>query len=68
MFKMAAPIPQMLKYVYNLLNFQSIWIKFVTKFFVFKVIYFKTQYLLGLRSPLSLLLRMKHGNKNVYCC
>ena len=53
---MAAPIPPMLKYsiVYNLLNFQPILIKFVSKFIVFKVLYFKAQYILRLRSPLSL--------------
>ena len=52
---MAAPIPPMLKYsiVYNLLNFPPILIKFVSKFIVCKVLYFKAQYLLRLRSPLS---------------
>ena len=51
---MAAPIPPMLKYsiVYNLLSFPPILIKFVTKFIVCKVLYFETQYLLRLRSPL----------------
>ena len=54
-FKMVAPIPPMLKYsiVYSLLNFQPILIKFVSKFIVCKVLYFKAQYLLWLRSPLS---------------
>ena len=44
----------MLKYsiVYNLLNFLPILIKFVSKFIVCKVLYFKAQYLLRLRSPL----------------
>ena len=52
---MVAPIPPMLKYsiVYNLLNFPPILIKFVSKFIVCKVLYFKAQYLLRLRSPLS---------------
>ena len=51
---MAAPIPPMLKYsiVYNLLNFPPILIKFVSKFFVWEVLYFKAQYLLRLCSPL----------------
>ena len=46
-FKMAAPIPPMLKYstVYNLLNFPPILIKFESKFIVCKVLYFKAQYL-----------------------
>ena len=58
-FKMAAPIPPMLKYsiVYNLLNFPPILIKFVSKFIVCIVIYFKVQYLLRLRSPLSKYIR-----------
>ena len=45
---MAAPIPPMLKYsiVYNLLNFPPILIKFMSKFIVCKVPYFKAQYLL----------------------
>ena len=51
---MEVPIPPMLKYsiVYNLLNFPPILIKFVSKFIVCKVLYFKAQYLLRLRSPL----------------
>ena len=51
---MAAPIPPMLKYsvVYNLLNFPPILIKYVSKFIVCKVLYFKAQYLLRLRSSL----------------
>ena len=53
-FKMAAPIPLMLKYsiVYNLLDFPPILIKFVSKLIVCKVLYFKAQSLLRLRSPL----------------
>ena len=52
---MVAPIPPMLKYsiVYNLLNFPQILIKFVSKFIVCNILYFKAQYLLRLRSPLS---------------
>ena len=55
MFKMAAPILPMLKYsiVYNLLNFPPILIKFVSKFIVCKVPYFKAQCLLRLHSSLS---------------
>ena len=54
-FKMAAPVPPLLKYliVHNLLNFPSILIKFVSKFTVCKVLYFKAQYLLWLRSPIN---------------
>ena len=46
----------MLKYsvVYNILNFPPILIKFVSKFIVCKDLYFKTQYLLSLRSPLNI--------------
>ena len=49
---MAAPIPPMLKYsiVYNLFIFPPIFIKFVSKFIVCKVLYFKAQCLLRLRS------------------
>ena len=52
---MAAPNPPMLKFstVYNLLNFPTIMIKFVSKCIVCKVLYFKAQYLLRLRSPLT---------------
>ena len=52
---MAAPILPMLKYsiVYNLLIFPPILIKFVSKFIVCKVLYFKAQYILRLRSPLN---------------
>ena len=52
---MVAPIPPMLKYsiIYNLLNFPPILIKFVSEFIVCKVLYFKAQNLLGLRSPLK---------------
>ena len=48
-------MPPVLKYliVYNLLNFPPILIKFVSKFYVCKVLYFKAQYLLRLRSPLN---------------
>ena len=51
---MAALIPPILKYsiVYNLLNFPPILIKFVSEFIVCQVLYFKAQYLVGLRSPL----------------
>ena len=51
---MAAPIPPMLKYsvVYNLLNCPPIVIKFESKLIVCKVLYFKAQYFLRLRSPL----------------
>ena len=51
---MVAPIPPVLKYsnVYNLLNFPLILIKFVSKFIAHKVLYFKAQHLLRLRSPL----------------
>ena len=51
-----APIPPMLKYSvgYNLLNFTPILIKIMLKFIVCKVLYSKAQYLLRLRSPLSL--------------
>ena len=51
---MVSPIPPMLKYsvVYNLLNFPPILIKFVSKFIVCEVLYFKAQYFLRLRSPL----------------
>ena len=54
-FKMAATIPPMLKYsiAYNLHNFPPILIKCVSKFIICKVLYFKAQYLLRLRSPLS---------------
>ena len=54
-FKMAAPIPPMLKcsIVYNLLNFPPILIKFVSEFIICKVFYFKAQYILRLCSPLS---------------
>ena len=38
--------------VYHLLNFPPILIKFVSKFIVWKVLYFKAQYLLRLHSPL----------------
>ena len=53
-FKMAAPIPSVLKYsiVYNLLNVPPILLKFVSEFIVCKNLYFKAQYLLGLHSPL----------------
>ena len=56
---MAAPIPPMLKYsiVYNLLNFPPILIKFMSKFIVCKVPYFKAQYLLRLRSPVTISVR-----------
>ena len=52
---MVAPILLMLKYsiAYNLLNFPPILIKFVLKFIVCKVLYFKAQYLLRLHSPLT---------------
>ena len=52
---MVAPIPPMLKYsiVYNLLNFPPILIKFVSKFIVCKVLYFKVQYLLRMCYPLT---------------
>ena len=52
---MAAPISPIFKYsiVYNLLNFPPISIKFVSKFIVCKVLYFKTQCILRLRSPLN---------------
>ena len=52
---MVAPIPPMLKYsiAYNLLNFPLILIKFVSKFIVCKVHFFKAQYILRLRFPLS---------------
>ena len=52
---MAVSIPPMLKYSidYNLLNFPLILIKFVSKLIVCKVLYFKAQYLLRLRSPLT---------------
>ena len=55
---MAAPIPPILKYstAYNLLNFPPILIKFVSKFIVCKVLYFKAQYLLRLRSPLTIII------------
>ena len=51
---MAAPISPMLKYsiVYNLLYFPPILIKFVSKFILCKVLYFKAQCLLRMRSPL----------------
>ena len=51
---MAAPIPPMLKcsVVYSLLNFPPILIRFVSKFIVCKVLYFKAQCFLRLRSPL----------------
>ena len=50
---MAAPIP-MLKYsiVRNFLNSPPILIKFVSKFIVCKVLYFKAKCVLRLRSPL----------------
>ena len=56
MFKMAAPIPPMLTYslVYKLLNFPPILIKFVSKYIVCKVLYFKAQYRLRLHSPLRI--------------
>ena len=46
----------MLKYsiVYKLLHFPTILIKFVSKFIVCKVLYFKALYLLRLRSPLTI--------------
>ena len=52
---MAAPIPPLLKYsiVYNLLNFPPMLIKFMPTFIVWKVLYFKVQYRLRLRSPLK---------------
>ena len=52
---MAAPIPQMLKYsiVCNLLKVPPILIKLVSKFIVGKVLYFKAQYVLRLRSLLK---------------
>ena len=58
---MAAPIPPMLKYsiVYNLLSFPPILIKFVPKFIVCKVLYFKAHYILRLRSPLNIYKRLK---------
>ena len=51
---MVAPILPVLKYsiAYNLLNFPPILIKFVSKFIVCKILYFKVQYVLRLRSPL----------------
>ena len=51
---MAAPIPPMLKYsiAHNFLNSPPILIKFVSKFMVCKVLHFKVQYVLRLRSPL----------------
>ena len=51
---MPTPILPMFIYstVYNLLNFPPILIKFVSKFIVCKVLYFKAQYILKLRSPL----------------
>ena len=51
---MAVPIPPMLKYsiVHNFLNSLPIYIKFVSKFIVCKVLYFIAQYALRLRSPL----------------
>ena len=53
-FKMAAPISLMLKYsiVYNF-NFPPILIKFVSKFIFCKLLYFKAQNLLRLRSPFN---------------
>ena len=53
---MAAPISPMLKYsiVYNLLNFPPILIKIMSKFIVYKVLYFKAQNLLRLCSPLNI--------------
>ena len=57
---MAVPIPPMLKYsiVHNFLNSPPILIKFVSKFIVGKVLYFKAQYALRLHSPLSFILKM----------
>ena len=51
---MAAPIPPVFKYsiVYDLLNFLPILIKFVSKFIVYNGLYFKTPYIVRLRSPL----------------
>ena len=54
---MAVPILPMLKYsvVNNLLNFPPIFIKCMSEYkmyIVCKVLYFKAQYLLKLRSPL----------------
>ena len=50
---MAAPIPPMLKYsiVYNLFNFPPILIKFVSKFIVCEILYFKALY--HLRVPFN---------------
>ena len=55
-FKMAAPIPPTLKYsiVRNFLNSPPIFIKFVSKFNVCKVLYFKAKYALRLRFPLRI--------------
>ena len=54
-FKMAAPIPPMLKYSigHNFLNSPPILIKFVSKFMDCKVLYFEAQCALRLRSPLT---------------
>ena len=53
---MAVPIPPMLKYsiVYNFINFRPIFITSVSKFIVCKVLYFKAQHLLRLRSPFKI--------------
>ena len=52
---MVTPIPPIFKYsiVYNSLNFPPILIKFVSKFIVCKVLYYKAQYILRLCSPLN---------------
>ena len=65
LIKMAAPIPQIVKYsiVYNLLNFQPIFIKFMPKFIVCKVLYFKAQNLLRLHSPLLVDVLCKYTDK-----
>ena len=53
---MVAPIPPMLKYsiVYNLLNFPPILIKFMSRFILRKVLYFKAKYFFKVVFPFNL--------------
>ena len=62
---MAAPIPPMLKYsiVHNFLNSPPILIKFVSTFMFCKVLYFKAQYALRVRSPLIWKALLMHGER-----
>ena len=62
---MVAPISPILKYsiVCTLLTFQPIFITFVSKFIVCKVLYFKAQYLLRLRYPLRINESYIHGQR-----